>query len=95
MSLLNRLNLFKRVKELEIQETSLLNNIDVLRVRVEKLDSISDELETSITHILEYMDKRAEALRELNKQILQFKESQTGSLDLVSDLDMEVTRYAA
>ena len=74
MSLLNRLNLFKRVKAAEDAEAELFNNVDQLIVGVEE--------------ILRILDKRSEQIRGLNARIFEMSQSQYyTSLDILSDLD--------
>lgn len=90
MGLLDRLNIFRRVKDLEEQESKLLDNIDVLRVKLEEQEVRSVELEQGLEHILNYMDVRSESLRRLNHRILMVNLQNEGSLDLVPDLDVEM-----
>ena len=90
MGLLDRLNVFKRVKNLEIQETQLLDSISLLQHKAQQLDVKAGEMETAVEEILDYVDKRAVALNVLNRKILNFTTSESGSLDMIPDLDLEV-----
>ena len=88
MGLLERLNVYKRVRNLEERENELLASLDTLRLKALSLEKSYSEAEQSLTHILEYMDRRSALLDALNRKILMFKTSESNDLDLFSDLDV-------
>ena len=75
MSLLDRLNLFKRVKEAEEAEAQLFKDVD--------------DLITGVETILEALDRRTSKIDELNARIHGFELSRNGVLDMIPDLDLK------
>ena len=88
MRLLDRLNVFRRVKNLETQEAQLLESLDVLQVRFSELELRYDDMESGVECIVEYMGRREQGLRELNAKLHDFTEKRIGSLDIYADLDV-------
>ena len=76
MNILDRLNIFKRLKRLEEQEELFFSSVD--------------ELLTGLEMVLDDIDSRSNKLELLNKRLRQIAMSQTGSLDMLPDLDLEV-----
>jgi len=75
LSLLDRLNLFKRVKEAEEAEAQLFKDVD--------------DLITGVETILETLDRRTAKIDELNARIHGFELSRSGVLDMIPDLDLK------
>ena len=88
--MLERLNVFARVKNLEQKEEELLDSVDTLRLKAISLEKSIMESEKALSHILDYMDRRSATLDTLNRKLLMFKTSEDNSLDMVPDLDLEV-----
>jgi len=76
LNILDRLNIFKRLKRLEEQEELFFSSVD--------------ELLTGLEMVLDDIDSRSNKLELLNKRLRQIAMSQTGSLDMLPDLDLEV-----
>jgi len=95
MGLLQRLNLFRRVQDLENEEGKLLQSIDVLNTKLRQIEAVHDELEQGVEYLLQFMDKRVSLLRELNVKLHSIESEKESSLDLLADLDVEENRHAA
>jgi len=95
MGLLQRLNLFRRVQDLENEEGRLLDSIDILNNKLRQIEEVHDELEQGVEYLLQFMDKRVKILRELNVKLHSVEAERESSLDLLADLDVEENKYAA
>ena len=95
MGLLQRLNLFRRVQDLENEEVKLLSSIDVLNDKLRQIEAVHDELEQGIGYMLDFMDKRVGLLRELNVKLHSIEAERESSLDMLPDLDVEENKHAA
>ena len=95
MGLLQRLNLFRRVQDLENEEVKLLSSIDVLNDKLRQIEEVHEELEQGIEYMLEFMDKRVVLLRGLNVKLHSIEAERESSLDVLADLDIEENKHAA
>ena len=88
MDILDRLNLFKRIKDAEDAEERLSVNLFKLTDSVEKLFSDMNDLENGVEKILSMIDKKTETIKGLNARIFEMSQSQYyTSIDIPADLD--------